>query len=123
MGIKQPLWRALAPREKPLTHLASAAADTGAVSAACCAPATRTRFGDFYDMRLQALQTRTPSRAQAAVPDRAAVIPATGLASGDDGLGIRAIFSLPATWWRRARFRAELRADLRDKPELLRDIG
>ncbi len=74
-------------------------------------------------MRLQALQTRTPSRAQAAVPDRAAVIPATGLASGDDRLGIRAIFSLPATWWRRARFRAELRADLRDKPELLRDIG
>ncbi|UPJ61665.1 hypothetical protein IVB24_15735 [Bradyrhizobium sp. 192] len=36
---------------------------------------------------------------------------------------IRAIVSLPATWWRRSRFRAELRADLRDKPELLRDIG
>jgi len=50
-------------------------------------------------------------------------MPATGLASDDGGLRIRAIFSLPATWWRRSRFRAELRADLRDKPELLRDIG
>jgi uncharacterized protein YjiS (DUF1127 family) len=74
-------------------------------------------------MRSQALPTRTPVKAQTAVLERAAVIPATGLASDEDGLRIRAIFSLPATWWRRSRFRAELRADIRDKPELLRDIG
>ncbi|MET4261279.1 uncharacterized protein YjiS (DUF1127 family) [Bradyrhizobium sp. S3.12.5] len=70
-------------------------------------------------MRSQALQTS----AQAAVPDRATVIPATGSASGDNGFRIRAILSLPATWWQRSRFRTELRADLRDKPELLHDIG
>lgn len=61
--------------------------------------------------------------AQAAVSDRTAVIPAIGFDTGDDAPGIRAILSLPATWWQRARFRAELRADLRDKPEFLRDIG
>jgi uncharacterized protein YjiS (DUF1127 family) len=43
--------------------------------------------------------------------------------SGDDRLRLGAIFSLPATWWQRACFRAELRADLRDKPDFLRDIG
>ncbi|MDH2343352.1 hypothetical protein QCM77_07195 [Bradyrhizobium sp. SSUT18] len=74
-------------------------------------------------MQSQALQTMTPARAQAASPERAAVIPATGFASGADGLSIRAIFGLPVTWWQRSRFRAELRADLRDKPEFLRDIG
>lgn len=42
---------------------------------------------------------------------------------GDDHLRLGAIFSLPATWWLRACFRAELRADLRDKPDFLRDIG
>jgi uncharacterized protein YjiS (DUF1127 family) len=31
--------------------------------------------------------------------------------------------ALPARWWQRACFRAELRADLRDKPDFLRDIG
>lgn len=61
--------------------------------------------------------------AQAAVSDRTAVMRATGFDPGDDALGIRAILSLPATWWQRARFRAELRADLRDRPEFLRDIG
>jgi uncharacterized protein YjiS (DUF1127 family) len=40
-----------------------------------------------------------------------------------DQLRLGAIFSLPATWWQRACFRAELRADLRDKPDFLRDIG
>lgn len=70
-------------------------------------------------MRSQALQTR----AQAAVPDRAAVIPPTGFTSRDNGLRIRAIVNLPATWWQRSRFRTELRADIREKPELLRDIG
>ncbi|MET3910492.1 uncharacterized protein YjiS (DUF1127 family) [Bradyrhizobium sp. S3.3.6] len=70
-------------------------------------------------MRSQALQTN----AQAAVPDLAAVMPATGLASGDNGLRIRAILNLPATWWQRSRFRTELRADLGEKPELLHDIG
>jgi len=34
-----------------------------------------------------------------------------------------AILDLPATWWHRACFRAELRADLADKRDLLRDIG
>jgi uncharacterized protein YjiS (DUF1127 family) len=43
--------------------------------------------------------------------------------SGDDHPRLGAIFSLPATWWQRACFRAELRADLRDKPNFLRDIG
>ena len=43
--------------------------------------------------------------------------------SVDDYLRLGAIFSLPATWWQRACFRAELRADLRDKPNFLRDIG
>ncbi|SCB50653.1 hypothetical protein GA0061098_1014197 [Bradyrhizobium shewense] len=45
------------------------------------------------------------------------------LESADDRLGLGAIFSLPATWWQRACFRAELRADLRDNPDFLRDIG
>jgi uncharacterized protein YjiS (DUF1127 family) len=45
------------------------------------------------------------------------------LESADDHLRLGAIFSLPATWWQRACFRAELRADLRDKPDFLRDIG
>ena len=70
-------------------------------------------------MRSQALKTR----AQAAAPHRAAVIPATRSTSGDNGLRIRAIVNLPATWWQRSRFRTELRADIREKPELLRDIG
>ena len=43
--------------------------------------------------------------------------------SVDDHLRLGAIFSLPAAWWQRACFRAELRADLRDKPDFLRDIG
>jgi uncharacterized protein YjiS (DUF1127 family) len=43
--------------------------------------------------------------------------------SGDDHLRLGAIFSLPATWWQRACFRTELRADIRDKPDFLRDIG
>jgi uncharacterized protein YjiS (DUF1127 family) len=47
----------------------------------------------------------------------------TLLESGDDHLRFGAIFSLPATWWQRACFRAELRTDLRDKPDFLRDIG
>ncbi|MGY4314067.1 hypothetical protein [Bradyrhizobium sp. JR3.5] len=47
----------------------------------------------------------------------------TQLESGGDHLRLGAIFSLPATWWQRACFRAELRADLRDKPDFLRDIG
>jgi uncharacterized protein YjiS (DUF1127 family) len=29
----------------------------------------------------------------------------------------------PETWWRRARFRAKLRADLEVGPEFLRDVG
>jgi uncharacterized protein YjiS (DUF1127 family) len=47
----------------------------------------------------------------------------TQVESGDDHLRLGAIFSLPATWWQRACFRAELRADLRDKSDFLRDIG
>jgi uncharacterized protein YjiS (DUF1127 family) len=47
----------------------------------------------------------------------------TQFESGDDHLRLGAIFSLPATWWQRACFRAELRADLREKPDFLRDIG
>ena len=43
--------------------------------------------------------------------------------SGDDHLRLGAIFSLPATWRQRARFRAELRADIRDRPDFLHDIG
>jgi uncharacterized protein YjiS (DUF1127 family) len=34
-----------------------------------------------------------------------------------------AIFGLPATWWQRARFRAELRADLEGGADFLGDIG
>ncbi|KYK44093.1 hypothetical protein A1D31_15465 [Bradyrhizobium liaoningense] len=30
---------------------------------------------------------------------------------------------LPFTWWERACFRSELRADIRDRSEFLRDIG
>ena len=74
-------------------------------------------------MPSQALQTRAPAGAQAAIADLAAVIPATAGVSGEDGFRIRAILGLPATWWQRSRFRAKLRADLRDKPDLLRDIG
>ena len=44
------------------------------------------------------------------------------LESSDDHLRLGAIFSLPATWWQRACFRAELRADLGDKPGFLREI-
>jgi uncharacterized protein YjiS (DUF1127 family) len=47
----------------------------------------------------------------------------TQVGSGVDHLRLGAIFSLPATWFKRACFRAELRADLRDKPDFLRDIG
>lgn len=34
-----------------------------------------------------------------------------------------AIFRLPLTWWRRARFREQLRADLEGAADFLRDIG
>jgi uncharacterized protein YjiS (DUF1127 family) len=47
----------------------------------------------------------------------------TQIESGDDDLRLGAMLGLPATWWQRACFRAQLRADLRDKPDLLRDIG
>ena len=50
----------------------------------------------------------------------------TQFESGGDHLRLDANFSPLATlaaWWQRACFRAELRADLRDKPEFLRDIG
>jgi uncharacterized protein YjiS (DUF1127 family) len=45
------------------------------------------------------------------------------MASGNDDLRIRAIFGLPAEWWHRASFRAELRADLKDNADFLHDIG
>jgi len=38
-------------------------------------------------------------------------------------LRIPAIFRLPATWWRRVHFRAQLRADIADAAEFLHDIG
>ena len=41
----------------------------------------------------------------------------------DDHLRLGAIFSVPATWWQRASFRAQLRADIRYDPDFLRDIG
>src|SRR5215218_10440223 len=47
----------------------------------------------------------------------------TQIELAEDHLRLGAIFSLLATWWQRACFRAELRADLRDKPDFLRDIG
>jgi uncharacterized protein YjiS (DUF1127 family) len=47
----------------------------------------------------------------------------TQLESGEDHLRLGAIFSVLATWWQRACFRAELRADLTDKPDFLHDIG
>jgi len=74
---------------------------------------------EIFDMQSQALRTS----AQAAVSGPAAVIPALGPTSGSNGLRIRALLNLPATWWQRSRFRTELRADLRENPELLRDIG
>ena len=43
--------------------------------------------------------------------------------SGDVHLRLGAVFSLLATWWQRACFRAELRADLRDRLDFFRDIG
>lgn len=36
---------------------------------------------------------------------------------------LRAIFRLPATWWQRIRFRAQLRADMVDAANFLHDIG
>lgn len=45
------------------------------------------------------------------------------LEAGDDDLHLGAIFTLPAMWRQRTRFRAELRADIRDRPDFLRDIG
>jgi len=45
------------------------------------------------------------------------------LEAGDDDLHLGAIFALPAMWRQRTRFRAELRADIRDRPDFLRDIG
>jgi uncharacterized protein YjiS (DUF1127 family) len=36
---------------------------------------------------------------------------------------IAAILALPSIWWQRARFRARLRADLRDNADFLDDIG
>jgi uncharacterized protein YjiS (DUF1127 family) len=38
-------------------------------------------------------------------------------------LWISAILRLPATWWQRAHFRAQLRADIADAGEFLHDIG
>lgn len=38
-------------------------------------------------------------------------------------LRISAIFRLPATWWQRVHFRAQLRADIADAAEFLHDIG
>jgi uncharacterized protein YjiS (DUF1127 family) len=93
------------------------------VPAARCAPGGHERGLEISDMPSQSLQTRAPAGAQAAIADLAAIIPAMGSAASDDGLRIRAILGLPATWWQRSRFRAKLRTDLRDKPDLLRDIG
>lgn len=36
---------------------------------------------------------------------------------------LRAILRLPATWWQRIRFRAQLRADMVDAADFLHDIG
>jgi uncharacterized protein YjiS (DUF1127 family) len=43
--------------------------------------------------------------------------------SADDQLRLGAIVSLAVTWWQRACFRAELRANLGDKFDFLREIG
>jgi uncharacterized protein YjiS (DUF1127 family) len=39
------------------------------------------------------------------------------------GAALRAVFRLPITWWQRACFRAQLRADLDDRTDFLRDMG
>lgn len=39
------------------------------------------------------------------------------------GHAVHPIARLPFTWWERARFRSELRADIRDRSDFLRDIG
>ena len=50
----------------------------------------------------------------------------TQVESGYDHLHLGAIFNpfaTLATWWQRACFRAELRADIGDRPDFLHDIG
>jgi uncharacterized protein YjiS (DUF1127 family) len=74
-------------------------------------------------MRLQPFQTST-ELAVASRGTRQTGVPAdAGFAPGHDDLRIGAIFRLPAIWWRRAHFRAKLRADLSDRSDFLRDVG
>lgn len=54
---------------------------------------------------------------------RQLVLPQDGLVSWLSGRRVLAIASLPFTWWQRSSFRKALRADLRDRPEQLRDMG
>jgi uncharacterized protein YjiS (DUF1127 family) len=61
--------------------------------------------------------------AQAASPERRAVIRNSEFAASIDKLRIVTIFALPGIWRQRACFRARLRADLRDNADFLHDIG
>jgi uncharacterized protein YjiS (DUF1127 family) len=51
------------------------------------------------------------------------VVAGAAFASDDHYLRVPVIFRLPAIWRQRARFRAQLRADLIDNADLLHDIG
>jgi uncharacterized protein YjiS (DUF1127 family) len=60
--------------------------------------------------------------AQAASPERE-VTQASKPATSTGKLRIGTIFALPVIWRQRARFRARLRADLKDNIDFLHDIG
>jgi uncharacterized protein YjiS (DUF1127 family) len=62
------------------------------------------------------------------VPNSVAPGPAFRLAEGGNvvkaaTLRIPAIFRLPAIWWQRVHFRAQLRADIAEAADFLHDIG
>jgi uncharacterized protein YjiS (DUF1127 family) len=73
-------------------------------------------------MRSQAVK-RKFLIAQAASSERRAVTRASEFAVSTDKLRIFAIFALPGIWQQRARFRARLRADMKDNADFLHDIG
>ena len=74
-------------------------------------------------MRVQPFQMKTQLQGASRGTRQAGALADAGFDSGNYDLRIGAIFRLPAIWWQRARFRARLRADLRDNPDFLRDIG
>jgi uncharacterized protein YjiS (DUF1127 family) len=78
-------------------------------------------FGEVHDMRPQAVN-RTFLMAQAGPPETE-VMRASESTTSSSRLRIGTILALPNLWRERGRFRARLRADLKDNTDFLHDIG